>query len=376
MCRAARVSSNKRTCRRKLTYVSCSMFRTPQTWERCHQARRDSCGRCDTCVWHQGSDAIWRSHPDPFFQMEAPIIQPAQPAQPATAMQTMCEPVNENWPWQNWNSWTPCQQGQPEPGSQWQYNGWPGQEVWPQGETQWPVPVETWQREPGQEILKQLGAGDSEVVERWEFEENLGSFAKCHVCVLRSVQQMWHKKLRKVRDISCQRQGSAVLMPFGQKTELEIQALWNRTDVVRALCFKRLGWCIECHVECRLLSPALLSALAEVSPLFAGSRIRPDEAIRIFWKQILELELNLTRKAAEGPGRGASQVPELTLLLKAPLRAAFCFSSRLDVASQDSPPCTMLPAPAARALQALPHQRGRRDRRFAGSVLCVHLALE
>ncbi|CAJ1434529.1 unnamed protein product [Effrenium voratum] len=140
-----------------------------------------------------GSDAIWRSHPDPFFQMEAPIIQPAQPAQPATAMQAMCEPVNENWPWQNWNSWTPCQQGQPEPGSQWQYNGWPGQEVWPQGETQWPVPVETWQREPGQEILKQLGVSPANVAQ--ETAEGEGYF-----------------------------------LP---------EALWNRTDVVRALCFKR-----------------------------------------------------------------------------------------------------------------------------------------
>ena len=90
----------------------------------------------------------------------------------------MCEAPQiegHTWaPWQNWNSWTESADGT------WQYNAmpcgappepqpapqqmWPQDATWPQqGETQqWQEqqqPTQTWQREPGHEILKHLGVG-------------------------------------------------------------------------------------------------------------------------------------------------------------------------------------------------------------------------
>lgn len=189
-----------------------------------------------------GSDAIWRAQDsDPFYQqvlMEAappmpcpmaPVAQPmampqtgmSQPVISQTAIASMTQPSMEGqWaPWQNWNSWTQQEPGATGANQSWQYtpmpcptagappgehtppnpNVWPQDAAWPQnqGETQqWPQnqPTETWQREPGQEILKQLGvtptAGPPEPPVH---EENL-------------------------------------FLP---------EALWNRTDIVRALCFKR-----------------------------------------------------------------------------------------------------------------------------------------
>lgn len=162
-----------------------------------------------------GSDAIWRTQ-DPFYQQV--MLENAAPApapMPCTAVCPTGPPMVEQgmqegqtWPWQGY-SWTQYQQE----GSTWQFSPvhptgsccgamndqssphWP-QDMWQGETTQWTTPgshpTETWQREPGQEILKQLGvtrAADQAPVQ----EENL-------------------------------------FLP---------EALWNRTDVVRALCFKR-----------------------------------------------------------------------------------------------------------------------------------------
>jgi hypothetical protein len=137
--------------------------------------------------------------PVPQAQMpQAAVPQGMPQAMPHTGMsQTtmasmtqpamMCEAPQiegHTWaPWQNWNSWTESADGT------WQYNAmpcgcgapngappepqpapqqmWPQDATWPQqGETQqWQEqqeqqqPTQTWQREPGHEILKQLGVG-------------------------------------------------------------------------------------------------------------------------------------------------------------------------------------------------------------------------
>lgn len=203
-----------------------------------------------------GSDAIWRTQDsDPFYQqvlmeaapmcppMQVPQVPQAQMPQAAvpqgmpqamphtgmsqTTMASMTQPAmmceapqieGHTWaPWQNWNSWTESADGT------WQYNAmpcgcgapngappepqpapqqmWPQDATWPQqGETQqWQEqqeqqqPTQTWQREPGHEILKQLGVTPAGPPEPPVHEENL-------------------------------------FLP---------EALWNRTDIVRALCFKR-----------------------------------------------------------------------------------------------------------------------------------------
>lgn len=176
-------------------------------------------GRGFLTAWNPGSDAIWRarSDSDPFYQqvlleaapampcppMPQALSQPGmpQPGMPQTGMpqngmgpQTamagttgttqpmMCEatPVEgQTWaPWQNWNSWNESNGNS----QTWHFNVpagytappaapdaqmWPGDVMWQQnqhtGETQWQSeqPTQTWQREPGQEILKQLGVGNS-----------------------------------------------------------------------------------------------------------------------------------------------------------------------------------------------------------------------